>query len=163
MPLIFKKLEELRRSLVRLWVQRNRFRKQVHDISAQATKFKPKKMTKETGQDQRYGRYIWIKKEVKDLENYTGNPCTQKQKFRNHRGYRRKKQDIQSIIKRCICSFQQLIPNAQTLPALLAKLPALLDHGFNEFFFLFEFFMDSMHYTAQPSIQSKVFTGSTPP
>ena len=161
-PLIFRHLEEVRRSLVRLCLQRDRLRKEVRDLSSKVMKFDTTAEKKKMGvKKQEYGRYMWIKKEIKVAENYTDIPCRKEKKRRNHRGFRKKKQDINSIINRCRLSFQQLTPKAQHLPLILSQLPTLLTNGFNDHFF-FESLIKSMRNQGRPTTQSKVFTGSTP-
>ena len=41
-------------------------------ITADEKKMEPKK--------QRYGRYMWIKEEIKAMKSYTDIPCTEKKK-----------------------------------------------------------------------------------
>ena len=161
-PLIFKELEEVQRSIERLCLQRNRLRKEVQDLSSQVRRFKATSNNSAEQQHQGNGRYIWVKKQAANTEKYTESLCISTKKKRNHRGHRKKKQDIKSIIKRCSSSFLRLTPKAQALPGRLARLSELLVHSFDDFFFLGEFYYESRLQASRLLVQNKVFTGSTP-
>lgn len=139
-PQVFKHLEEVRRSLVRLCKQRDRLKKEVRALSAKVTKLTTTEDHRSTAQANDYQKFIWVKKESVN-QFYTEKPSIINKKKRNHRGHRKKRQDINSIVARCLSTFKSLVPLAQPLPSILAKLPTLLKSSFDEFYFLFDFFM----------------------
>ena len=164
-PLIFTQLEEVRRSLARLCFQRNRLEKEVRNL-----RIKRKEINQlgDAGEstatdNKRIGQFIWIKKVYNNQLNYTSFPCIKEQKKkRNHRGYRKKRQDYQAIISRCNSTFSQLSLKAQTLPSLLAQLPALINNCFQDYSVLLESLVEIKRNNVSNISRPMAFKGSTP-
>jgi chromosome segregation ATPase len=158
-PQLFTHLEEVRRSLVRLCRQRNRLRKEVHRLSSQVMRNKSSEDNKTHVHVHEAKPFVWKKKQPTESKKSTDSTCILNRRNRNHRGHRKAKQDINSIVQRSIQSFRQIAPKLESLPSILSKLPSLLDRTFNEIYFLINYNIESRR-RHLASLQSKVFKGS---